>query len=919
MANTFLDTSNRSIRDDFEQTPPSEYLSLKKFRDYSVEYAYPASGGEADLFRLEKDNQKYIGKLYRKGIVPNEEILKIISQICKKYPDNFVQLLEYGLDPTTNLWFEILQFETHGSLREFLDNQSNSVLNLDIRNVIEQIFRSISIIHQYQILHLDLKPENILVRSSNPVTLVLTDFGVSSILPANIISKMSRRKGTPEYWAPEQLSGIVGKKTDYWALGIITLELLTSQSLFKNIDQKKIECELSTKGVKIPADIPQGYSHLLRGLLTRDPEKRWGELEVSRWLQGDTNIAEYYEYHDTSDPKQNIKPIKFHGHQYYSLEDLVAAFIESPEAWDEAGTYLGRNYIRNWLEGNGDYDKAILLENKEGKKIDWNWELFNFIYNVNKKLPFSILGKIIDESNLYLYLGKYLRKENTDPEGWIILSWEDGELNRYAQKYAELTGEQPSVVKAIFLTTGIKPHSLFSLFDLLNHPEKYHLPGVIDENKPLETLRITSLPTKERDVLPIFSNKEFDDYNEEYLIPDYLLEKINSDEFYEAYDEIIKLKNKGMNRRELNSLRSRFLIPDYLMAMVRSDKFLQAYNEIKNLERIAFTRKQIQDLETEFDLPLEITLQFNSENYENAYRNLDNYRRENLLLRKSRANGSNLPSNEFDDSDLNQNSRKHGKYYIDTAKQANWGIDVDEIPKLKKMRDLDLNPELNRYLDRLLSMNFPWTLDDKKILNNVWNRIQTTEKYSFLLQPLFLINIYLALIGSCIGTFILLFKKDWVLQTFIFTANKNIAIIVLLAIIGIYIILKYSAKTEDNIIRELSSAYHIRQYIVEWIVSVFYICCIYSFFLFLNTREMVWTEIYVNWLIGDHTLLLTLIFVIFAIGLFLLILLITIRLFKRFLIRWKMKKTISLIVSANRDTIREMYRENGKIEIVGNK
>ena len=79
MANTFLDTSNRSIRDDFEQTPPSEYLSLKKFRDYSVEYAYPASGGEADLFRLEKDNQKYIGKLYRKGIVPNEEILKIIN------------------------------------------------------------------------------------------------------------------------------------------------------------------------------------------------------------------------------------------------------------------------------------------------------------------------------------------------------------------------------------------------------------------------------------------------------------------------------------------------------------------------------------------------------------------------------------------------------------------------------------------------------------------------------------------------------------------------------------------------------------------------------------------------------------------------------------------------------------------------
>lgn len=217
MADTIIDTSNRTIRDDFEDPPPQEYLSLKQFRGYTVEYAYPATGGEADLFRLEKDNRKYIGKLYRKGIVPNEEILKIISEICKKYPDNFVQLLEYGLDPTTNLWFEILQFESHGSLKEILGSQPNSTLQLNVRNTIEQIFRSITILHQYQILHLDLKPENILVHSLHPFTVVLTDFGVSSILPANIVSKMSRRKGTPEYWAPEQLSGIVGKKTDYWA------------------------------------------------------------------------------------------------------------------------------------------------------------------------------------------------------------------------------------------------------------------------------------------------------------------------------------------------------------------------------------------------------------------------------------------------------------------------------------------------------------------------------------------------------------------------------------------------------------------------------------------------------------------------------------------------------------------------------
>jgi len=253
--------------------------------------------------------------------------------------------------------------------------------------------------------------------------------------------------------------------------------------------------------------------------------------------------------------------------------------------------------------------------------------------------------------------------------------------------------------------------------------------------------------------------------------------------------------------------------------------------------------------------------------------------------------------------------------YVIAAKQANWGIDVDEIPKLKKMRDLDLNPDLNRYLDRLLSMDFPWTLDDKKLLNNLWDRLQTIEKYSFFLQPLILVNIYFAAMISYLATFVLLFQKLWVIQNLIFTANKYWAMIILFIIIGSYIILKYSAKAEDNIVHELSSTYHIRQSTVEGVVLSVYIFCMYFFFFIVVTSEMMRVELYY----GDHIWFLTLFFIIFAIGLYAMIFLITIRIFEKFLIRWKMKKTINQIVSANRNTIREMYRENGKIEIVGNK
>jgi len=633
MADTIIDTSNRTIRDDFEDPPPQEYLSLKQFRGYTVEYAYPATGGEADLFRLEKDNRKYIGKLYRKGIVPNEEILKIISEICKKYPDNFVQLLEYGLDPTTNLWFEILQFESHGSLKEILGTQPNSILQLNVRNTIEQIFRSISILHQYQILHLDLKPENILVHSLHPFTVVLTDFGVSSILPANIVSKMTRRKGTPEYWAPEQLSGIVGKKTDYWALGIVTLELLTSQSLFKNINQNRIEYEISTKGIQIPNDLPQEYSLLLKGLLTRDPEKRWGEQEVLRWINNERDIPVHYEYSEKKTTKENIKPYRFHGSTYYSLESLVAACIESPETWDEAVKHLGRGYILKWLEDIGEYDKAVSLEKTDTSQLEW--KLFDLIYTNNSRLPFSVFGKLIDESNLYLYLGRSLRKESSDVEERIIASWKNGELEYFAEQYVELTGKNPPAVKVISLTTGINADNLFPIFDLLNHPEKYHLPDVIDSNDSLKTVELLSSAIKSRGKFSIFTEAEFNNIASNFIIPDYLVTKIRSKYFPQAYDEIIKLKEHGISRQHLIESDNKFIIPQYIKSKIQSENFLEGYTAIKNVERVALTKKQIQDLESEYIIPLKITSQFKTEKYANAYRELQNLISQNLLIKQS--------------------------------------------------------------------------------------------------------------------------------------------------------------------------------------------------------------------------------------------------------------------------------------------
>jgi serum/glucocorticoid-regulated kinase 2 len=70
-------------------------------------------------------------------------------------------------------------------------------------------------------MYRDLKPENILMDKDGYIK--LSDFG---------LSKQAKESntfcGTPEYIAPEILSGFGYSKTaDWWALGVLTYEMLT--------------------------------------------------------------------------------------------------------------------------------------------------------------------------------------------------------------------------------------------------------------------------------------------------------------------------------------------------------------------------------------------------------------------------------------------------------------------------------------------------------------------------------------------------------------------------------------------------------------------------------------------------------------------------------------------------------------------
>ena len=94
--------------------------------------------------------------------------------------------------------------------------------------------------HAVGVVHRDVKPANVLVdtRPGRPEHGYLTDFGVARVIRSTGgLTIAGQFVGTPNYGAPEQISGTaVDGRTDQYALACVTYELLTGSVPFKRED-----------------------------------------------------------------------------------------------------------------------------------------------------------------------------------------------------------------------------------------------------------------------------------------------------------------------------------------------------------------------------------------------------------------------------------------------------------------------------------------------------------------------------------------------------------------------------------------------------------------------------------------------------------------------------------------------------------
>jgi len=400
---------------------------------------------ESDIFLIQKPSgEKFILKHYRFGIKPKEEILAIIKTLPRK---SAVEIIDYGLSGDGR-FYEIQPYFPAGSLRDHL-KKSGRASEEFIKEFIKSLNGCLYEIHSKYGIHRDIKPDNILIKSFAPLQLTLTDFGISSVSEAALHQTNMNR--TISYSSPESMSGVISKATDYWSLGLITLELILNRHPFEAVDDKTLIYWLATRPVPGVKDAGI-FTGLIKGLLTRNPDKRWGFDEVERFLASpEKRIADYFEEDDFAEgpgPDQTgrpepsrgrkCRPYKFAGQDYYALEELSLAMALN-HASAMADFISGR--LRNWISRElGDERARFLIEDLAADaSAGPDEKLFEFFCRVNEKFPFIYKGVLVSFDWLADTALKILRRESSEEEKKLF-----GELAdiRIIEKRYEISGEE---------------------------------------------------------------------------------------------------------------------------------------------------------------------------------------------------------------------------------------------------------------------------------------------------------------------------------------------------------------------------------------------------------------------------------------------------------------------------------------------
>lgn len=233
------------------------------------------SFGKVMQVRKRDTGRIYALKTIRKAhIVSRNEITHTLAErlVLAQVDSPFIVPLKFSFQSEQKLYL-VLACVNGGELFHHL--QREHTFNEErARFYSAELLLALEHLHELDVVYRDLKPENILLDYTGHIA--LCDFGLCKLnMKEN--EKTNTFCGTPEYLAPEILSGNgYDKSIDWWTLGVLLYEMIHGLPPFYDENTDKMYEKILNKPLEFGDEFSEEARSILTGLLNRDPTRRLG-------------------------------------------------------------------------------------------------------------------------------------------------------------------------------------------------------------------------------------------------------------------------------------------------------------------------------------------------------------------------------------------------------------------------------------------------------------------------------------------------------------------------------------------------------------------------------------------------------------------------------------------------------------------
>jgi serine/threonine protein kinase len=229
--------------------------------------------GKVMLVQSKATGERFALKTVRKAVLlKSNKVHTIIRErtILEKASSPFVVQLKFAFQTPAKFYLG-LEYVPGGDLFRRMSGSDDEVTFDQARLYIAELSIALDYLHSAGVVYRDLKPENVLINSDGH--LKLTDFGLAKRLDADDMT--STFCGTPEYVAPEMIRREhYSYAIDWWALGILSFELLFGSSPFASSNRVRLYQMIMNNEPAWPAGANPVHADFVAKFLNKNPKNR---------------------------------------------------------------------------------------------------------------------------------------------------------------------------------------------------------------------------------------------------------------------------------------------------------------------------------------------------------------------------------------------------------------------------------------------------------------------------------------------------------------------------------------------------------------------------------------------------------------------------------------------------------------------